>query len=167
MVEKKPSILEKIKKQFTTTIPDDYELEFDFCMKCGERLGDKMYSTLKKHQIKSHQLTKKKKAREFFYKHILISIIIIMLIGVGVIHLATTLIDILLPDAARFLTKEEYTACLEQTMELNYWLYETGSFGGEHIEEFNRLLNDCHVDFFAQSRLPTIFENDNYIRPEP
>ena len=136
-------------------------------MKCGERLGDKMYSTLKKHQIKSHQLTKKKKAREFFYKHILISIIIIMLIGVGVIHLATTLIDILLPDAARFLTKEEYTACLEQTMELNYWLYETGSFGGEHIEEFNRLLNDCHVDFFAQSRLPTIFENDNYIRPEP
>ncbi len=167
MVEKKPSIFEKIKKQFTVTIPEDYELEFDFCMKCGRKLGDKKYSTLKKHQIESHKLNKKKKLREFIFKHILISIVCIMLIGVGLIHLSNLVLDYIFPDPEMKLTTEEYDLCLGETLELKYWLKESGSFNIEHTDEFNRLMIDCNVDFFTQSRTPPIFEDEGYIRPEP
>lgn len=171
MVEKKPSIFEKIKKQFNTTIPDDYDLEFDFCMKCGRRLPDKKASSLRRHQKAMHKLPKKKKLKEFLYKHILVSLILIMLIGVGVLHLIAPVVDFvfdyLIPEKARRLTDAQADLCLEDTLELKYKLQETGSFTIEHSDEFNRLMNECNVDFFIQTRTPPVFEDQDYIRPEP
>src|SRR3990172_2427358 len=92
---------EKLKNKFKQTVPADYELKFDICMKCGRRLQDKKYSTLKAHQEQNHKIPRKKKLREILFKYPIFTIFLsVSLVAVG-LTLADATIDPLLAPLLR------------------------------------------------------------------
>lgn len=161
-------IIKKITDQFKTTVPEDFELEFDICMKCGRRLEDKKYSTLKKHQAKVHPVVRKHKLKEIFYKYPATSLIILM---VSLVLFATTFGDFLIEPLfiALGLTMPEQIdpeQCETDVRALKEQIYSSKGFTLEHTEEFNRLINECNVNFFAVIREVPIYEQEQYA-PEP
>jgi len=164
----KKSLLDKIKAQFKTTIPEDYDLEFDICMKCGRRLGDKKYSTLKKHQKDSHQIERKLKAREIFFKYPLTSLVIIALlvaIFLIIVPIGFVIDQILLALGFEVKEKIDVEKCTNELILFKQDLYESKSFGNEHVGEFDRLLKECNVNMLVFTTDDPLFEQDIYKRP--
>ena len=151
---------EKLKNQFKQTVPADYELEFDICMKCGRRLQDKKYSTLKEHQEQNHKIPRKKKLREILFKYPVFTIVLtVSLVAIG-LTIADSTIDAFLNPLLRIAYPEliNIEKCQEDILTLKQQLYRDGSFNNNHVEEFNRLLNECNLNFYGVVRDPPIFE---------
>lgn len=158
-----------IKKQFTLTkIPKDHELEYDICMKCGRRLGDKKYSTWKEHQDRVHPLTLKEKRNASFARHQIISMLIIM-IGVIVLltnNIFTDPINQLGYDIHAWthgqtpmLDATQIKACIAQVIKFKEDLYNEKTFSANDAGRMNDLMNTCYVYFGASQFGPTLFDN--------
>ena len=166
------SFIDKIKKQFTTTVPNDYELEFDICMKCGRRMPDKKYSTLKQHQKIAHMQTRKEKFNEFAYKHM-------MLVVFGAMFLAVLLVVPLLSYFEPFLDRLNYyinteiehdkaiepnalEICGDRVFKLEQDIHEQHEFGMNHVDEMNDLIKNCNLRLLSYQYGDNIIDNEGY-----
>jgi len=157
-------LIKKIKDQFKTTVPEDYELEFDICMKCGRRLEDKKLSTLRKHQEKNHPIVRKHKLKEIFFKYPVTSVVVLMVSAViffGYV-LDPVLESVLIQLGVTMPEQIDTVKCSDDVRALKEQIYSSKGFTSEHTDEFNRLLTECNVNFFAVTREVPIYEQENY-----
>lgn len=140
---------------FTRTIPDDYDLEFDICMKCGRRLEDRRYSTLMKHQQISHPVKKEKLIIELFYKHPIIFMVgAILLIGITLMSIPQysvyPVMDYLLGVKNPVtLTDKQWATCDNETMKIKKQIYKDNGLTVNDIPVMNNLINNCNLNFYS------------------
>lgn len=157
-------LIKKIKDQFKTTVPEDYDLEFDICMKCGRRLEDKKYSTLKKHQEKSHPIVRKHKLKELFFKYPVTSVVILLVSAVVLFgYVLDPILEFILIQIGVTIPEQiDVVKCSEDVRAMKEQIYSSQGFTSEHTDEFNRLIKECNVNFFAVTREAPITEQQEY-----
>lgn len=151
-------IVNKIKKQLTPSPPSPY-MEFDICIRCGVKLPDNTRATFDAHMNKEHPMSTKQKRKELIKKHPVLIVFLMIPILIGVLGAIPLVINTITPqvfDDARL--KE----CGDRILKFKQDLYEAKSFSAVHVDEFNYLLNDCNVRFYAYQFGEPIFDDETY-----
>lgn len=166
-----------IKDKLSRSISDDQELEFDICMKCGRRMPDRKYGTLRRHQNEFHPKNNKDKAFMFFNKHPMFSILSIMVIAITVLLVmpsdmfSTFIINILNPiilglkPDTIILSESSYKTCSEEVTNLDKSIYKNNGLTISDIGQVNHLIKDCNLFLENSQYGPPITSSKIYSTP--
>lgn len=164
------SLTDKIKKQFQITKkPEDWDLEFDICMKCGRRLEDKKYSTWKKHQDNAHKQTIKEKRKMFIAKHPILTVIGAMVLFMVALPFISPTIDnaayelnkIIDPNT-QVLNSDQLIACEKQMLTFKQNVYKEKDFSNNDLQTLKDLTTNCNMKMYVSQVGPSLFKDNMY-----
>jgi len=156
-IDKKPFIQKFLDNFRPTPISQGDETEFDICMKCGRRMPDRKLSTLREHQENAHPMSSKEKRSAFVYKHMLISLlglVVVVVAGLSIIP------DFFIDEETESIIDVE--VCTEKTIALKTKIWQQGEFLPSNAEDLNYLMLNCNASFWSYKHGGTIFDSDYY-----